>query len=104
MGSRTTSSERVAGGGSAAAATVAARIERWLSRSKDSVFVRTEFHRFGSYGQVGKVLHALVADGRMVKAGYGIYVKARPSVNTGNPVPVVPLLQLIGQLIGTYPH
>lgn len=74
--------------------TVQERIERWLSDSSDIVFVRPEFNQFGGYSQVGKALRSIIQRGGLVKAGYGIYVKARPSVDTGETIPVVSLLQV----------
>ena len=70
------------------------RIERWLARSGDVVFVRTDFKRFGGYDQVGRALRAVLKKGLLVRAGYGIYVKARPSGITGEPVPVLSLVEI----------
>lgn len=67
------------------------RIARKLSRSRDDVFVRREFAQLGNPDQVGRILRDLLAEGMLVRAGYGIYVRARPSGRTGNPVPVVGL-------------
>jgi len=67
------------------------RIERTLTRSEAQVFVRKEFDKFGGYDQVGRALRLVLAKGLLVKAGYGIYVKARKSSVTGNNVPVIPL-------------
>lgn len=67
------------------------RLELSVKRSKGEVFLRREFDRFGGYDQVGRALRAIIKRGLLVKAGYGVYVKARPSTLTGNPVPVVPL-------------
>jgi hypothetical protein len=36
----------------------------------------------------------VMAKGLLVKAGYGVYVKAKLSSLTGNPVPVVPLIEI----------
>ncbi len=70
------------------------RIESSLSRSGSKVFLRREFDRFGGYDQVGRALRGVIAKGLLVKAGYGIYVKARKSSITGNPVPVEPLVDI----------
>lgn len=74
--------------------TIEKRIEMSLARSKDMVFVRNDFDRFGGYDQVGRALRSLIKRGSLVKAGYGIYVKARRSGITGNPVPVVSLVDI----------
>ena len=74
--------------------TIQERIESSLARSKATVYLRSEFGKFGSHDQVGRALRAIVAKGLMVKAGYGVYAKARKSSLTGNPVPVVPLAEV----------
>ncbi|ABM59406.1 conserved hypothetical protein [Verminephrobacter eiseniae EF01-2] len=74
--------------------TLQERIESSLSRSEAKVFLRKEFDRFGGYDQVGRALRGIIAKGLLVKAGYGIYVKAKKSSITGNPVPVAPLIEV----------
>jgi Family of unknown function (DUF6088) len=69
--------------------TLEERIELSLQRS-----AAKEFDKFGGYDQVGRALRAVIAKGLLVKAGYGVYVKAKPSTLTGKPVPVVPLIEI----------
>jgi len=70
------------------------RIEMSLQRSAAKVFLRKEFDRFGGYDQVGRALRGVIAKGLLVKAGYGVYVKAKPSSLTGKPVPIIPLVEI----------
>ena len=70
------------------------RILKLIKGSKDNVFLRKEFDGLGDYDQVGRVLRQLVKKGVLVKAGYGIYVKARVSSLTGNFIPVITLLDI----------
>lgn len=63
------------------------RVLSIIERSKDSTFLRNEFDRFGSYRQVSRALGELVAEGALVRVGYGVYVKTRPSTLSGKPVP-----------------
>lgn len=74
--------------------TLQERIERTLSRSKADVFVRKDFERLGDYDQVGRGLRRAARKGLVVRAGYGVYVRARPSALTGKPVPVLPLVEV----------
>lgn len=74
--------------------TIPERIEQRVRRSKRIVFLRSDFARFGSYAPVGRALRLMVEKGVLAKAGYGIYVKARPSVLTGNPVPCASLMDI----------
>jgi len=68
------------------------RISRSLSMSKrKSVFLRSDFEPFGTSTRVTRALQVLISEGRIIRVGRGIYVKARPSTVTGNPVPVEPL-------------
>jgi len=74
--------------------TLEERIEMSLRRSATRVFLRKEFDKFGGYDQVGRALRKVISKGLLIKAGYGIYVKAKPSTLTGNPVPVMPLIEI----------
>lgn len=74
--------------------TIQKRLEISLKRSASAVFLRSDFDRFGGYHQVGRALRNAVKKGLMVKAGYGIYVKAKASSLTGNPIPVVSLVEI----------
>ena len=67
------------------------RIKRSITQRGDEVFVRNEFAKFGSPAQISRVLRELVATGRLVKLGVGIYAKAKPSVLTGKAIPVRPV-------------
>lgn len=68
------------------------RIARSLGISrKKTVFLRSDFESFGSPTRVTRALQELITEGRIVRAGRGIYVKARRSSATGNAVPVEPL-------------
>ena len=65
------------------------RIARSLGISKKkTVFLRSDFESFGTATRVTRALQDLINEGRIIRAGRGIYVKARPSTVTGNPVSV----------------
>jgi hypothetical protein len=74
--------------------TLEERIERSLRRSASKVFVRKDFDKFGGYDQVGRALRGVINKGLLIKAGYGVYVKAKTSTLTGKPIPVVPLIEV----------
>ena len=57
-----------------------------IRRSLKNVFLRRDFVGFGGYDQVGRVLKSLVADGVVIKIGYGLYAKARSNRITGMPM------------------
>ncbi len=62
------------------------RIDSKIQRSRRNVFLRADFRRLGGYDQVGRALRALVADGKLIRIGYGLYAKARPNRLTGRPM------------------
>lgn len=61
-----------------------------LKRSKNEVFLRSDFADLGGYDQVGRALKQLVDEGRLVRIGKGLYTRARPSAVTGKPTIAVP--------------
>jgi hypothetical protein len=73
---------------------VQAKVARSIDRSSFEVFLRGDFKRIGSYTQIGKALNALMRAGQLVRLGYGVYAKARPSSLSGRPVPRKPLESL----------
>jgi hypothetical protein len=74
--------------------TIQEKIEKNIRRSAGNVFLRKDFDRFGGYDQVGRALRGVISKGMLVRAGYGIYVKARESSTSGNPIPIVPLMSI----------
>lgn len=64
------------------------RISKSIKASKANVFIRADFKKFGGYDQVGRALKEIIADGDLVKMGYGVYSKAEKSVLSGKPIPI----------------
>ena len=62
-----------------------------IVRKKSPVLLREDFDDLGGYDQVGRALLALTKKGKLIKIGYGLYVKAKLSSLTGVTVPVEPL-------------
>jgi hypothetical protein len=59
-----------------------------IERKRGDVFLRADFEDLGGYDQVGRVLRKIVREGRLVRVGQGLYARARPSLTTGEPVPI----------------
>src|ERR1700730_12418366 len=59
-----------------------------MERRSGDVVLRADFGALGGYDQVGRVLRELVREGRLVRVGQGLYARARPSMTSGDPVPV----------------
>ena len=70
--------------------TIKTRIRTRLNRSRRYVFIRADFKDIAGYDQVGRVLRSLVQDGALLKAGYGVYTKARKNSITGKIMPACP--------------
>ncbi|MCB9983669.1 MAG: hypothetical protein H6861_08380 [Rhodospirillales bacterium] len=70
------------------------KISARISRKKEAVFVREDFADIGGYDQIGRILRQLAASGKLIKIGYGLYAKAKPSPLTGEITPTLPLPSL----------
>ena len=75
------------------------RVERRIGRSSAEVFLRSDFNGIGSYSQIGRVLRLLTLQGHLVRLGYGVYAKARPSSLSGRSVPRKPLESLAREVL-----
>ncbi|MEB0136059.1 DUF6088 family protein [Actimicrobium sp. CCC2.4] len=77
-----------------ALATVKEKVIAKVKRSSSSVFLRNEFDRLGDYRQVSRAISEVVSGGMLIRVGFGLYAKARPSTINGQPVPIEPLLRI----------
>ncbi len=75
------------------------RLEKRLARKRGDVFLREDFSDLGGYDQVGRALKGLVEKGQLTKVGYGLYVRARPSLLDGTPVPTKNIRELAGEAL-----
>ena len=75
-------------------ATVKERIAASLRSSKDFVFLRKEFDRFGDYRQVSRAVGELVEEGLIVRVGYGVYARGRKSSLSDRTVPDATLVSI----------
>ena len=76
------------------------RLEKRIARKRGDVFLRADFGDLAAYDQVGRVLRHLVRKGRLIKIGYGLYARARPSTLDGKPVPVKGIRALAAEALG----
>lgn len=70
------------------------RMVRSIAMRKGEVVVRADFEPLGSPSQISRALTGLIDAGKIVRLGYGVYAKARPSTLSGKPVPRVSLEEL----------
>lgn len=63
------------------------RIVRSIARTKECVYLRKEFDKFGSRAGVNRALSQLMADGKVVRVGTGLYAPAKKSILTGKFIP-----------------
>jgi len=59
--------------------TLRTRISNRIAKSSKAAFVPEDFKDLGGYDQVLRVLRVLRSEDRLIRLGYGIYVKARTS-------------------------
>ena len=76
------------------------RLEKRIARKRGDVFLREDFSDLGGYDQVGRVLRGLVRKGRLMKAGYGLYTRTRPSVLDGKPTPTKGIREFAAEALG----
>ena len=67
------------------------RLRTSVAKRSDNVFVRADFKKFGSPAQISRSINVLIEQGIVLRVGVGVYVRAKPSVLTGKPIPVEPL-------------
>jgi hypothetical protein len=67
---------------------------RSIALRKGEVILRTDFESMGSASQISRALKELIQAGKIIRLGYGVYAKARPSILSGKPVARVSLAEL----------
>lgn len=73
---------------------VTQRIEERIARKKGDVFLRADFRDLGGYRQIGRSLRALIAAGKIVRIGQGIYSRTSTSPFDNSVIPVKSLYRL----------
>jgi hypothetical protein len=71
-----------------------------IARKRGAVFLRADFDDMGGYDQIGRALRGLVRKGQLLKVGYGLYTRARPSILDGQPTPTQGLRELAAEALG----
>lgn len=74
------------------------RIQYRIKKSKDAVFMLTDFLDLSDRDQIMRALRKLIIAELIIKVGQGVYVKAEKSIITGDCIPIVGLSE-IGQLV-----
>lgn len=67
------------------------RLQRSIAARSGEVVLRRELTGFGSAAQLSRALKQLVAEGRLVRIGAGVYAKAKPGPLSGLPMARQPL-------------
>jgi hypothetical protein len=80
--------------------TLETQLLKRIARKRGDVFLRTDFRDLGGYDQVGRVLRGLVRKGVLMKAGYGLYTRTRPSLLDGKPLPAKGIRELAVEALG----
>jgi hypothetical protein len=72
-------------------ASVKQRLQRSIAARSGEVVLRRDLARFGSPAQLSRALNQLVAEGKLVRIGLGVYAKAAPGPISGIPMARQPL-------------
>ena len=75
------------------------RMVRSIALRRGEVVLRSDFDAYGSASQISRALTAIVKAGKIIRIGYGVYAKARPSRLSGKPVPRVSLEELAAEAL-----
>lgn len=70
------------------------KMVRSIALRKGEVLLRADFESMGSPSQISRALRELINEGKIIRLGYGVYAKARPSLLSGKPVARVTLEEL----------
>lgn len=70
------------------------RMVRSIALRKGEIIMRADFDAMGSASQITRALKSLIDSGKIIRLGYGVYAKARPSLLSGRPVARVSLAEL----------
>jgi len=71
--------------------TLEQKVTTRIARKKSSVILREDLRDLGGDDQVGRALRTLMAKGKIVRIGYGIYARTIQSSLTGERIPEKPL-------------
>ncbi|HSA07517.1 MAG TPA: DUF6088 family protein [Candidatus Gastranaerophilales bacterium] len=67
--------------------TLEKRIQYRIKRSKDAVFMLSDFEDLSDKDQIGRALRKLEAKNIIIKVGQGVYARAKISKATQKPIP-----------------
>lgn len=79
--------------------TVRDRILRSLRNRSGEVLLRSDVAGFADPSQVTRALQSLIADGEIVRVGYGVYAKATLNQITGKPRARAGLSEIAGEFL-----
>ena len=68
--------------------TLKTQVSKRIDRKRHDVLLRADFGDLGGYDQVGRVLAQFAREGKLLRIGLGLYVRARPSALDSEPTPV----------------
>lgn len=74
------------------------RIQYRIKKSKDAVFMLSDFLDLSDRDQIMRALRKLIQKSLIIKVGQGVYVKAEKSIINGDLIPVINLTE-IGKIV-----
>jgi hypothetical protein len=67
--------------------TTKSKLSQKIDATPGEILLRSKLVDTGTPSRVTRAINSLIAEGKIVRLGYGVYAKARPSSLTGNPIP-----------------
>lgn len=74
------------------------RIQYRIKKSKDAVFMLSDFLDLSDRDQIMRALRKLIQKSLIIKVGQGVYVKAEKAIINGDLIPVINLTE-IGKIV-----
>lgn len=81
-----------------ARATTKSRIDSQIDAAAGEILLRSSFANTGSPSRITRAINSLIAEGKIVRLGYGVYAKARSSSLSGDPIPRKTLEELTPEI------
>ncbi len=63
------------------------KIAAFIDVAPGEILLRSSFAALGTPSRITRAINSLIAEGKIVRLGYGVYAKAAPSSISGNPIP-----------------
>lgn len=67
--------------------TTKSRVSQKIDAAPGEILLRSSFVDAGTPSRITRAINSLIAEGKIIRLGYGVYAKAEPSSLSGKPIP-----------------